>query len=548
MRSCCVRTPPGTPAIAVLLLLLGFAASAHAQSAGAQPDDELARLMREINALERESRLLLDRISESEDSGLPRLETPLPALPVTVLQDKLAQQHVPPLPAPPVVPDNSTFGSSLDPNLSQPVVPGPHWESPHTHSMQPQHYDRQHYRPRLISKFDDGFVVETEDEEFELRIRLMQQTDFKLFVPTDQEPARPGVYIPRFRSYFEGHITRSFDYELSLQRSVEGEFDVLDANLNFHPSEEFQVKLGRFLLPYSYDWYDHLEQFFITPERALYPLNFGLSREAGAMVWGELNDGRLQYALGGFSGQLAGVADTNTTRDGVAYFNARPFDSPLLENLNVGGSIALGNQAFEAEALPMRTSIQASENDEAAQAASAVFLEFDEDAVILGARKQAAVHMAWYVCQFSLETEFQYGEFRFRTPTDDPTLPVLGYHVTTSYFLTGEEVRDRSLVIPLDPFNPASGQCGLGAIEAFFRFGRLSLGEEVFTQGLADPADWSRSASTIDLGWNWYPNRYVKFYFDWQASLFDSPVLVDSETGKRDRRSDLFWIRAQVFL
>ena len=58
------------------------------------------------------------------------------------------------------------------------------------------------------------------------------------------------------------------------------------------------------LVPYSYDWYDHLEQYFITPERRLFPLNFGLSRSAGLMAHGLLFDDRLQYAVGGFDGHL----------------------------------------------------------------------------------------------------------------------------------------------------------------------------------------------------------------------------------------------------
>ena len=104
-----------------------------------------------------------------------------------------------------------------------------------TNILQIAHEDGGEYTPRLFMRFDDGFTVFTEDEEFEFRIKLMQQTDAKLFLPEDQEPARPGLYIPRFRAYFEGHITQTYEYELSLQRSVEGEFDVLDANIKLSP-------------------------------------------------------------------------------------------------------------------------------------------------------------------------------------------------------------------------------------------------------------------------------------------------------------------------
>jgi len=402
----------------------------------------------------------------------------------------------------------------------------------------------------LVARFDDGVTFGTPDGAFDLRLRIMNQVDAKLFTPREQVPARSGLYIPRFRFYFEGNISHSFEYELSLQRSVEGAFDVLDASLNFAPSEEFQVRFGRFLVPFSYAWYDHLEQFFITPERALFPLNFGLSREAGIMAHGDLDEGACHYAFGAFSGQLAGVADTNTTRDLVGYINKRPFHedvNSVLQNLNVGGSASWGRQDYPGEPLPLRTSIQASENDEAAAAASSIFLEFADDVEFIGDRATAALHLSLYVDQWSFESEFQYGRFQARTPTDNPYLDALGYHVGASCFITGEEVDGRTIVVPDDPFDPAAGIYGTGAIEPFARYSHLTLDDTVFTAGLADPQEWTRTASTVDLGWNWYPNRYIKFYFDWQIALFASPVLIDPDTSEMTDINHTFWARGQVF-
>ena len=84
-------------------------------------------------------------------------------------------------------------------------------------------------------------------------------------------------------------------------------------------------------------------------------------------------------------------------------------------------------------------------------------------------------------------------------------------------------------------------------MEAFCRFSHLSLGEEVFTEGLANPDDWTRKASIVDVGFNWHPNRYIKWTFDWQVSLYDTPVLIQPETGDRVKQNHLFWMRAQVF-
>lgn len=405
----------------------------------------------------------------------------------------------------------------------------------------------------LYAVFDDGVLLSSSDKEFQLRIHVLAQIDYKLFLPTYQEPARSGAYIPRFRAYFEGRATRSFEYELSLQRSVEGTFDVLDANINFHPTDAVQLKVGRFLVPYSYEWYDHLEQFFIVPERSLFPLNFGLSREAGVMLHGKLFDERAQYALGGFAGQLSGLADNNTSRDGVGYLNFRPFltqdDFPALRFFNIGGSLAVGRQVHVEKPLPLRTSLQSSENDEAAQGGSTVFLEFKDDVSNFGTgRISGAIHLAWYVNQLSIETEWQAGRFPYAKAGAEPVkVPVHGYSAAMSYFVTGETVEGRKVIVPLRPFNPASGCRGPGAIEPFARYSRLVLGEEVFTADLADPALWSRSAQMTDVGVNWYPNRFLKFTFDWQHTAFGTPVMLNEAQGRTGRSVDLFWLRCQVW-
>jgi len=402
------------------------------------------------------------------------------------------------------------------------------------------------------ARFDDGFVLSSRDDRYELRFRLLAQNDAKLFTPTDQQPARSGMYIPRFRVYFEGQLTEAFQYELSIQRSVEGAFDVLDANVNVRFAKEFQVRFGRGLVPYSYDWYDHLEQYFIAPERGLFPLNFGLARQSGVMAWGDVFDDRVRYAVGGFAGQIAGLADVNNSRDAVGYVNIRPFWQssalPALKGLFFGGSIGLGTQAHPAELLPLRTSIQSSENDEAANAASSIFLDFDERVVASGARRQGAIHAGWYVGGMSLESEAYLGQFgSTRTDTRVSALiPISGFNVAVGYFLTGEKVLGRGPVDPVRPFT-ARGGTGPGAFEPFARYSQLNVSEKVFSNGFADPDQWTNNAYVTDVGVNWYWNRYLKWTLDWQHSAFGSPVLINEDKGKFANSLDLFWLRCQVY-
>ncbi len=409
-------------------------------------------------------------------------------------------------------------------------------------------------RLQLEAELKDGFALVSEDQEYELKFHVLNQVDFKTFWPSDQDPAaQNGIYIPRMRVDFEGKLTDPFRYEVSLQRSVEGVFDLLDANLDIRFSEGFQIRLGRTIIPYSYTWYDHLEQYFIAPERPLFPLNFGLSRAAGAQIWGQDELRRWQYSIGGYNGRVVGLADDSPTFDAVGYLNLRPFAvsraGGLLENLNVGGSLVLGEARRPSEPLPGRTSIQASENDEAANAASAVFLELNPEVVGLGDRLIGAIHGAWYYGPFSLEAECnalrnelfneQNGEF--------VRLPASGFHVTLASFLTGESVRGRETVQPLRPFDPRCGCTGTGALEVYTRFSYLHIGNELFERGLANAEEWTNEVSMTDVGFNWYLNRYTKFYLDWQHAEFGSPVLVNAAKEKFSRTNDLLWFRCQVY-
>lgn len=409
-------------------------------------------------------------------------------------------------------------------------------------------------RTLLEAEFSDGFGLVSKDEEYELKIHILNQVDYKTFWPLDQSPAaQNGIYIPRMRVYFEGKLTDPFRYEVSLQRSVEGAFDLLDANLDIRFSEAFQIRLGRTIIPYSYTWYDHLEQYFIAPERPLFPLNFGLSRAAGAQIWGQDELRRWQYSIGGYNGRVAGLADDSPTFDAVGYLNLRPFAvtraGGILENLNLGGSLVLGEARRPSELLPGRTSIQASENDEAANAASAVFLELNPEVVGLGDRLSGAIHSAWYYRTFSVEAECnaQRNEL-FNEQTDEFTrLPATGYHVTLASFLTGETVRGREVVEPLRPLDPRCGLVGTGALEAYVRFSYLRISNTLFERGLANPDEWTREVAMTDVGLNWYLNRYTKFYLDWQHAEFGSPVLVNAAKQKFSNDNDLFWLRCQLY-
>ena len=67
----------------------------------------------------------------------------------------------------------------------------------------------------------------------------------------------------------------------------------------------------------------------------------------------------------------------------------------------------------------------------------------------------------------------------------------------------------------------------------------------VFTSGLADPTLWTNRAQLVDVGCNWYLNKFVKVYFDWEHATFGNPV--STGNGNLQASNDLYWLRTQIY-
>ena len=87
----------------------------------------------------------------------------------------------------------------------------------------------------------------------------------------------------------------------------------------------------------------------------------------------------------------------------------------------------------------------------------------------------------------------------------------------------------------------------MGAFEVTARYSELQLGRRVFTAGFADPSLWTNYTQMVDVGFNWYLNKGVKIYFDWEHAIFGSPVVYNTNDGRRSSQSDLYWIRFQFY-
>ncbi|MFO0892023.1 MAG: porin [Isosphaeraceae bacterium] len=399
--------------------------------------------------------------------------------------------------------------------------------------------------------FGPGIEFETLNEEYLFQIHNQTQVEGRFYNQPNQTPGAGGFDIPRERFIIAGRLSKPIEYDASLE-SAYGTVNLLNAFLNWHYDDRLMVKLGRYKVPYLYEYYAISNADLLQPERSLFGANFGLNRGVGAQLWGQLLKKRVDYAVGIFDGPRNQQLDFNQDKDAIAYLNFRPFqEAKELEALkwfNVGGSYDYGVQNNAVYPTALRTSVSGTNNPGAFQAAPS-FLQWNSNVIERGSRQLWSAFIAYYYKQLSVIAEAQGGYAGYalvnRRWPQSTNVPLGGYYVTAGYFLTGEEVNRRSQVRPRKPFDLRKKTFGLGAWELEARYSLLTIGDEIFSAGLADSNLWTDRVQSVDLGLNWYMNEYVKIYLDWQHSEFGSPTLY--APGRLQQTSDLFWIRGQIY-
>ncbi len=403
----------------------------------------------------------------------------------------------------------------------------------------------------LKGTFGQGFDFQTEDGEASLQIHQETQLDYRGFEPSGEEFARSGFYVPRVRAFLTGRVTKQWEYMFSFNRGF-GQFDLLDGWVNYHPDDRFQIRAGRFMTPFNYEQFAVQNMWFIAPERSLFTSNLGLNRMLGVQVWGLLFDKRLDYALGVFDGPRNSYEDFNDAKDIMGYLNARPFqkfDGSIVENLNIGGSFTYGAQDNYLVPAGWRVAANASNAGTADRAAPPFYL-FNRGVEERGDRAFWSAHLAYYYKQLSLIADYNGAILRYAASNTAPTsfvIPTHGFSVAAGYFLTGEEVERRTIVVPKKSFDLRRESFGLGAWELVARYNMLTFDNNLLSPELTDPTLWSNEVWATNLGVNWYLNRFLKVYLDWQHADFGRPVAYDTEPLRKSQTNDLFWFRLQFY-
>jgi phosphate-selective porin OprO and OprP len=425
-------------------------------------------------------------------------------------------------------------------------------------------------------RFREGLEIRAADDFFTLEFHNLSQLDYREFSQTG-DALHDNFIIPRQRWYFQGQVSPYAYYYTVINRGY-GSLDILDswADFNFAPQykEQFQFRAGRMKTPYTYEYIKISESDLIAPERSLFITNFAPNREEGAMAHGYLFQRSLEYYVGVFNGARRSFNDFNNSKDAFGLVNFKPFllsGPDWLKQLNITGSVNGGSQHNPVQPVNLTTANDQSTNGSPATVnVSPTFLIFNSKALEDGMRMEWATDVAYYYRSFTMLANYEGGfqNYALASPTTLPSttafgsfasgafvgvagthrqaVPMQGWSVAATYFVTGEQITRRVyLVEPRRPFGYYNGRLNPGAIELYSRFSNLQLDDKIFTGGFANGAFWANRADAIDTGVNWYWNHYVRMYFDWQHSIFNKNVFL-SDT-KYTRHEDLYWFRTQIF-
>ena len=372
----------------------------------------------------------------------------------------------------------------------------------------------------------DGFFLRSSNNNFFMRITGQIQADFRGYDIEHDATDLDSFLVRRARLGVEGVVFNYWEYRLlpDFSNGQSNTVDVattriLDAYVNAHYWDAFQVEAGKFKQPFSYEQLVQ-DRFIPTVERSLID-QLVPARDIGVMVHGEkLFSDTLDYAFSVFNGEINDDYDQNNGKDLAARLVVRPLNwdgaPDWLHGLQLGVSYSWGSDNEPvSNTTPniLRTPAQVP------------FLTLNSTVRPDGVRSRVSPEIVYFNGPFGIAAQYYYGEQHFLPAVGGPlvVVPESGFYVLTSYILTGESRTTYSQSVdPFRNFDATHPFTNPGAWEVLARVSELRYGNDIFqttrvggtTYGpLANPALYSQGATEFDCGFNWFINKYIRVEF-----------------------------------
>jgi len=386
-----------------------------------------------------------------------------------------------------------------------------------------------------LSVSASGFSMRSADTNFVLRLRGLLHFDSRWYFNDGGIGDNDSFVIRRARPILEGTVFRDFDFLFTPEFGGSSPA-IRDAWLNYRYNDALQLRAGKMKPPANLERAQSISASTFV-ERSLVS-GFWPVRDVGLMLHGELWPGDesltkklgwrgwVNYALGVFNGTPDGRSAGNSDFDDDKTVAGRLFFHPFLKTglkplhgLGLGVSATYGNMEGSA-GLPDDRGYPTEAEQTFFSYLSGVGTNAATSNVIAdGTHWRLGPQAYWYWGPFGLLGEYAVSSHRLQRQAGPTTFAHANHHawsITGSWLLTGEDASFRAIA-PQKNFDPRAG--GWGAWQLVARYSQLGIDNDVFPT-LADPTESATRADAWAIGLNWYLNRNVRAYFDFNHTDF----------------------------
>ena len=371
--------------------------------------------------------------------------------------------------------------------------------------------------PSFQTGYDNGFFLRSPEGNVQLLLKGRVASNFYFFEPHTSQ--NDNITIDRARLSAEVLAYKLF------RMKVENDFafssGLRDAWVAFTPHPAFNLELGQFKVPFSYE--ELMSKLYIdfVERAAVVTSTVNPSRDIGLMAYGQFANKLIQYQFAAMNGAGQNQSDNNSAKDFVGRVVITPFVSAgpsLLRDLNMGGAITYGHEPRQSTKQADGTLVYTKNSISGITETSFTFYP----AVARhGDRYRGGAHIAWLHGPYSLSSEYiATREERNGLAKDGGNLPALdteGAYVGGTWLLTSEAKPFNARVRAQHPLISLS-DVGWGAWEAALRYEyyKLSHGPDA-----ADADSVTNRYDAVVAGANWYPNEFTRFSLNYIYGTFD---------------------------
>jgi len=358
--------------------------------------------------------------------------------------------------------------------------------------------------------WQDGFVLQSANGDYRLQLGGVVQFDGR-FTLGAAKPLFDTFSIRKARLVLAGRLAKYFDFRLTPDFG-NGVANLLDAYFDVRFSPKFRIRAGKDKSPVGHEVLV-ADAALVFPERAL-PSSLLPNRDIGLQVQGDLAGGKVFYAAGVMNGIVDGTnsvldLDSNSRKDAVGRIVVQPFRSATTSaphSLSGLGFQVGGSHGSQTGALPtFRTSI------------GQPYFSYAAQVTANGMRTRLTPAVFYYYKAFGVFAEYAQSTQVISRAADTREITNQAWDVTAIINVT-KEAASSTLVSPANAFDPPAHKWG--ALQAVVRYSELDVDQAVFDAGFA-ALGASQNAQQFTVGINWYPVQYIKYYVNYEHTIFD---------------------------